>query len=242
MTELAISFFISLIGGGAGISVVVFALSKWLGSVWKERIGRLEDAKVAIETLQEQASIDTVARDHAAGLEERLKLLEQDYDRRSTKDEHFHQISQETYQTLFNRKLNLTEELADLVWEYDEEIPISIEMPDSHESVFFQRYLKINQHIRKNSLFFSPDLVQTNLELHKKIRPLLEEYYLNRQIDMDNEPLHDIAFDYRMHKAKDEKFKFLFNQFQDIVENLLEMSNKEIIAITMAVNQKVSFD
>lgn len=141
MTDLSISFFTSLIGGGVGIGVVVLTLSKWLGSIWKERIGRLEEARITIENLQEQATIDTIAREHTANLEERLKFIEQDHERISAKEEQFHQISQETYQKLFDRKISV----------YDQLMNLALELYRVEDSVY-----KLNDRIEKNGLYALP--------------------------------------------------------------------------------------
>lgn len=64
----------------------------YLGKIYLERIGR-----------NEQATID-----------ERLKNLEQDHEKRLTEGEHFHQISQQTYQKLFDRKIAVYDVLLSL--------------------------------------------------------------------------------------------------------------------------------
>lgn len=180
MTDLTISFFTSLIGGGAGIGVVVFALSKWLGSVWKEHIGRLEDARITIETLQKQATIDTIAREHTANLEERLKLIEQNHERSSTKEEHFHQISQETYQKLFDRKISVYDELMNLSMElYRVEdsvyrlnnqrektgldaLPFAL-----HSYSYGYSYENFSDKLRKNLTVLSPQLMESFIKWDK---------------------------------------------------------------------------
>ncbi len=171
MTDLAISFFTSLVGGGAGIGVVVFALSKQLGSVWKERIGRLEDARITIETLQEQATIDTIAREHTADLEARIKLIEQDHERRSVEEEHFHQISQETYQKLFENKIDVYNELSTLLNNYytngiNERDSMSIKHLSPYEH--FDKFELLSKFILKNALYVSPELNELNYRWHLK--------------------------------------------------------------------------
>ena len=75
-----------------GGNAVLGGLIIYLGKIYLERIGR-----------NEQAAID-----------ERLKRLEQDHEKLLTKDEHFHQISQQTYQKLFDRKIAVYDELLSL--------------------------------------------------------------------------------------------------------------------------------
>lgn len=171
MTDLAISFFTSLIGGGAGISVVVFALSKWLGSIWKERIGRLEEARITIENLQKQAHIDTIAREHTADLEKRLKFIEQDHERRSVEEEHFHQISQETYQNLFENKIDVYTQLSTLLNNYytngtNERDSMSMKYRSPYE--YFDKFELLSKFILKNALYVSPELNELNYRWHVK--------------------------------------------------------------------------
>lgn len=180
MSDLAISFFTSLIGGGAGIGVVIFALSKWLGSVWKERIGRLEDARITLETLQEQATIETIAREHTADLEERLKLIEQNHERSSAKEEYFHQISQETYQKLFDRKISVYDELMisaielyrleDSIYSSNNQIirtgldalPFAL-----HSCSYGYSYESISNKLRANLTVLSPQLMEAFIKWDK---------------------------------------------------------------------------
>lgn len=171
MTDLIIGSFTSLIGAGAGISVVIFALSRWLGSVWKERIERLEEARITIENIQEQAHIDTIAREHTTDLEKRLKFIEQDHERRSVEEEHFHQISQETYQKLFEKKIDVYTELSTLLNNYytngvNERDSMSIKYMNPYEH--FDKFELLSKFILKNALYVSPELNKLNYRWHMK--------------------------------------------------------------------------
>lgn len=211
MTDLAISFFTSLIGGGAGIGVVVFALSKWLGSVWKERIGRLEDARITIETLQEQATIDTIAREHTADLEERLKFIEQSHEKSSAKEEHFHQISQETYQKLFDKKVEIYSEIFTLVSKIEASYPYFpldiaekvlsgqvIELQDivksAHSEFIYRHYNELISIFDKNLSILSSSLIDSYFSWRDEIKPELDNLnnhtmeIISSMIDVRNNP------------------------------------------------------
>lgn len=78
-----------------GSNAVLCSLIIYLGKIYLERVKR-----------NEQATIDTIARDQQAELDKRLKFLEQDHEKILTYSEHFHQVSQKTYQKLFDEKLS----------------------------------------------------------------------------------------------------------------------------------------
>ena len=75
-----------------GGNVVLVGFIAYIGKIYLERTGR-----------EEQAVID-----------ERLKRLEQDHEKLLTEGERFHQISQQTYQKLFDRKIAVYDELLSL--------------------------------------------------------------------------------------------------------------------------------
>ena len=180
MPELISSFFTALIGGGATIGVVVFALSRWLGSVWEKRINQLEGARLAIETLREKATIDSVARDHTKELQEQLDLLKQEHEKLLVKDEHFHQISQKTYQDLFELKIETYKELNELKLKY--EIPILYDTDqldykgiDNRNLLYFEKFNNIINHVNSKAIYITPNLQekvnafksQTSTKIHE---------------------------------------------------------------------------
>jgi hypothetical protein len=81
-----------------GGNAILVGLIAYLGKIYLERIGR-----------EEQAAID-----------ERLKRLEQDHEKLLTKNEHFHQISQQTYQKLFDKKVDTYNKLLNISMKFRE--------------------------------------------------------------------------------------------------------------------------
>ena len=114
MSEMFASFLAPIFGGSAVIGLVVFGLSKWLGNIWAERLRMLEDARITIETLQAQATIDTEGREHQTELDQRLKNLEQEYEKITAKADYFHQVTLDTYQEIFKKKIEVYDELTKL--------------------------------------------------------------------------------------------------------------------------------
>ena len=95
----------AITASGLGLGAVVMGLSAWLGNVWSKRIETATTLRNDLEKLKEQSVVDKQARYDQAQLDERMKEIEQKYNELNTKGEYFHQISQQTYQKLFERKM-----------------------------------------------------------------------------------------------------------------------------------------
>lgn len=95
----------AITASGLGLGTVVMGLSAWLGNVWSKRIETATTLKNDLERLKEESVVDKQARHDQAQLDERMKEIEQKYKELNTKGEYFHQISQQTYQKLFERKM-----------------------------------------------------------------------------------------------------------------------------------------
>ena len=136
-----------------GGNAVLGGLIIYLGKIYLERIGR-----------KEQAAID-----------ERLKRLEQDHEKLLTKNEHFHQISQQTYQKLFDRKIAVYDELLSLTITFEKlthpKFPNWNEMTTESKighwflmsglyTELSTTYLAIDKSISKNITVISPDLFE----------------------------------------------------------------------------------
>lgn len=235
MAEIEI-FLSTLIGSGIGIGAILFGLSKWLGSVWAERIKNVEQLEHEIKLLKENATVDTIAREQQATIDERLKKVEQEHVILMTKDEHFHQISQETYQNLFARKLTIYEDVANLLTAYDEFIQPDFQLPDSYESRYFSRFLDINNFIRTNTLFFSSKLVEQNLAIYKNIQSKLQKYEVDRQILIEEAFCYDLEFQIEMENFKVKKFDELYEFIKEDINSLIDTIYSELQSITQAVN------
>jgi hypothetical protein len=191
-------------------------LATWIGKVWAERINRDEKAEI----------------------DERMKKIEQDYEQLKIRNDYFHQVSQQTYQKLFEKKLDIYEELAKLVVEYNDTIIISFDTYDSYESTYFRRFLKINEYIRKNMLFFSSKLVERNLEIYKKLSPKIQNYYFERQIKIDNEYISEFQYEFEleMDKMEVKKFNELYKYLKHDIDSLIELIYLDLSSVTTIIN------
>ena len=193
-----------------GGNAVLVGLIAYIGQIYFERIGR-----------KEQATLD-----------ERLKRLEQDHEKLTAKSEHFHQISQQTYQKLFDDKINAAKELSALVANFEEYILLSEDYPGSFKSTFFSRYLKVCEFTRKNNLFFSSDLVRTNHELHIKMREELQQYYMDKNYD-HNEDWQD---ELHMEIIEVRKFDDLYDKYKFNIIQLIKIANSELEQIANVID------
>ena len=191
-------------------------MATWIGKVWAERINRDEKAEI----------------------DERMKKIEQDYEQLKIRNDYFHQVSQQTYQKLFEKKLDIYEELAKLVVEYNDTIIISFDTYDSYESTYFRRFLKINEYIRKNMLFFSSKLVERNLEIYKKLSPKIQNYYFERQIKIDNEYISEFQYEFEleMDKMEVKKFNELYKYLKHDIDSLIELIYLDLSSVTTIIN------
>ena len=193
-----------------GGNAVLGGLIIYLGKIYLARIGR-----------NEQAAID-----------ERLKRLEQDHEKLTAKSEHFHQISQQTYQKLFDDKINAAKELSVLVADFEECIFLSDNFPGSFESTFFSRYLKVCEFTRRNNLFFSPDLVRTNHELYIKMRKELQQYYMDKNCNY----IEDRESAFYMEIIEVKKFDKLYDKYKVDITKLIKIANSELEQIASVID------
>lgn len=103
---------ITILGtGGVTVAAVLFGMSKWLGNRWETRIKEAESLANQIKLMNEKSAVDSVAREQNHKFEKEITELKNDLQKLNTKDEHFHQISQQTYQKLFEKKLEVYNEM-----------------------------------------------------------------------------------------------------------------------------------
>jgi len=203
-------------------------------SFWQELIINLGGNAVLCGLIiyLSKSYIERIGRNEQATLDERLKRLEQDHENLLTKREHFHQISQQTYQKLFEDKINAAKELSALVANFEEYILLSEDYPGSFKSTFFSRYLKVCEFTRKNNLFFSSDLVRTNHELHIKMREDLQQYY------MDKTYAHNEDWQAELHMEIIEvrKFDELYDKYKFNIIQLIKIANSELEQIANVID------
>lgn len=186
-----------------GGNAVLGALVVYLGKIYLERTNR-----------NEQATIDTVARDQQAKIDERLKHIEQYQENRLTRNDYFHQISQQTYQKLFDKKVEVYSDLFTLVIEIESEYPympnsvaekvltdqeIGIEeiLLSARGKFVYDKYVKLNSIFNKNLSLLSPVLVDQYLIWKSKIKPeldIIREKDLVRTSDIINKLDDNLEF------------------------------------------------
>ena len=72
MYDIFVSIITSIFTSAISVSVVLMALSGWLGGVWSKRIDRLESAELELKKLGERATIDSEARKENAEMQKQL--------------------------------------------------------------------------------------------------------------------------------------------------------------------------
>ncbi|MBH0085038.1 hypothetical protein I6E84_02250 [Psychrobacter sp. SCQQ22] len=194
-----------------GGNAVLVGLITYIGKIYLERTGR-----------EEQAVID-----------ERLKRLEQDHEKLLTEGERFHQISQQTYQKLFDEKINAAKELSILVANFEEHILLDEALPGSFNSTFFSRYLKICKYICQNNLFFSSALVRTNLKLYIDMKEELQQYYIDKNYAHTDE-CNGYLFDMEIREVQ--KFDELYDKHENDITQLVEIANGELEQIASVID------
>lgn len=156
-----------------GGNAVLGGLFVYIGKIHLERVGR-----------NEQAIID-----------ERLKRLEQDHEKLLNKDEHFHQISQESYQELFDRKIKVYDKLSVLSLKFNsytltsKEAVNKVDIEDNaksellkvHYKCIYNKYITIIETIEKNSSVISKELLKDYIEWEKHLRSNSSHLHLSLQ-------------------------------------------------------------
>lgn len=239
MPELVSSILTTLVSGSATTIVIVFALSKWLGSIWEKRISQLEGARLAIETLREKATIDSVARDHTKELQEQLDLLKQEHEKLLVKDEHFHQISQKTYQDLFEHKIETYKELNELKLEYEIPIPYDTDQLDykdidNRDLLCYEKFRNIIDHVNSKAIYITPDLQekvnifksQTSTRIHK-----IEDW-----ITFHSGEVNDSGDAYEIDEYKADKYSQLYKETTSSRDSIIEQINKDILKISRFIH------
>jgi len=146
-----------------GSTVVVFGLSSWLGKIWADRLMEKEKAKYTQE----------------------IEKLKHELETKIIKIEHFHQVSESTYQELFKKKIEVYNKLLHEKIEYFKIIheDAGFELQDYPLEVYHNFYSKTKSIINDFRLFISNELSDKYDELYFKTSPYIvklgiEEYYV----------------------------------------------------------------
>ncbi|MFT5119703.1 MAG: hypothetical protein ACI9ST_000882 [Psychrobacter glaciei] len=118
MYDISVSIITSIFTSAISTSVVLMALSGWLGGVWSKRIDRLESAKLELKKLGEKATIDSEARKENAEMQKQLDELKHQHQKLLNKDHVNHSIAQDTYAKFFSSKMDAYIRLANLKRDY----------------------------------------------------------------------------------------------------------------------------
>lgn len=127
--------------------------------------------------------LEKVGRNEQAAIDERLKTLEQHHEKLSAKNEHFHQISQESYQKLFDRKIKVYDSLSVLSLKFnsysltskeaiknsDIKEQVKNELLKVHYKCVYEKYITIAETIEKNSSVISKELLGDYIEWKKHL-------------------------------------------------------------------------
>jgi len=170
--ESTINLFGAVIVTLGGSSAIVFGLSSWIGKIWATKLMEKDKSKYTKE----------------------IETLKNELQTKMTKIEHFHKISEQTYQSLFNAKIATYNNLLYEKTEYYKIIneDEAFEMMDYPPKVYYKFFIKIRKIIDENRLYISNELSEKYDKLYYKIAPYirklgLDEYYA----EANNVPSHD---------------------------------------------------
>jgi len=138
--------FLTSIGGA---TIILFALSKYLGNVWAERIARQTIHKFEVEIQALRSSSETA-------LEQVRALNQLNREERNS----FHQLSQKTYQDFFEKRLHTYKNLLALQHKYITETgeDFLVEDIESWGDAYLSHYKALNDSIGEQQLYISADL------------------------------------------------------------------------------------
>ena len=209
-----------------GGNAVLAGLVIYLGKIYLERTNR-----------NEQATIDTVARDQQAELDKRLKSLEQDHEKILTYSEHFHQVSQKTYQKLFDEKIVLYQTLIGLKNSYLEKIindPVDIHNLgiDDRESRYLKKFQEIIKTINNQPLYVSSDLFK---KTNRFIEATAEEFNaIEGAIHFHNE--YGDGYTQELYEVNTHDYTKIYKSTAKIRKEIIDQIDNDIISISRFIN------
>jgi len=168
-----------------GGNAVLVGLVAYIGKIYLDRIGR-----------EEQAVID-----------ERLKHLEQDHEKILNKDEHFHQVTLDTYQEIFKKKIEVYDELTRLKSLYINHNSIVISLRNNKDFRNEQYYdsskgiecysllLEMYAYTIKNQLYISTKLLEKFTEWMNKKNDLHATYITETLTHVNEENIENYVGD-----------------------------------------------
>jgi hypothetical protein len=200
--ESTINLFGAVIVTLGGSSAIVFGLSSWIGKIWATKLMEKDKSKYIKE----------------------IETLKNELQTKMTKMEHFHKISEQTYQSLFNAKIAT---YNDLLYEKTEYYKIinedeTFEMMDYPPEVYYNFFVKIRKIIDENRLYISNELSDKYDKLYYKIAPYIRKLELDEyHAEANNVPSHD----------------FQENTYHDMVSNTSDELSEVLKQIDVDVKQ-----
>lgn len=200
-----------------------------MGSFWQELIISLSSNAIfgGLIIYLGKIYLERIGRNEQATIDERLKNLEQDHEKRLTEGEHFHQISQQTYQKLFDRKIAVYDELLSLTITFEKlthpnfanwgertmesKIGHCLLMSGIHAELS-KTYSAIDKNISKNITVLSPDLSE---------KFLIWLVHFRTEFDLYNKDNLDKTLD-----TMGEAFLSQVTNNNEEIKNLLEETDK----------------
>lgn len=196
-----------LLGGG---SVVVFAFSGWLGKVWADRLMVKEKSQ------------------HDQELEKLRKMLET----KIKEMEHSHQISQKTYQNLFEKKIAIYELLIKQKVEYQRVLNEDprYKHEDNPKSFYYQTFNNFKNIIAENKLYVSDELAEKYDVLYAKILPNMNK--------LADDELHDEIDDGSRSLANDSIYDEIYSETSEEMKALLDQIDRDSKIIKIKIDLK----
>lgn len=201
-----------------GGNAVLGGLIIYLGKIYLERIGR-----------NEQSAID-----------ERLKRLEQDHEKLLTKDEHFHQISQQTYQKMFDKKVDTYNKLLNISMKFREHKDLVVPniYTNSGQGIaiahgviltkYGETYKEFTDLLDKNLSLVSTELVKKYFEWRKFFKNEYEliapEIHTDRDRFLENLPTLQVELGDRF--------------MEEVTKVTAQISRGEILAKGLVIDEK----
>ena len=205
-----------------GSSVVVFGLSGLLGKIWANRL--MENEKNAF--IKQLEDIKLSHNKELSKLNNELQL-------RINSSEQFHQISQKTYEKLFEEKIKAYTTLMNAKTEYlrilheDEEF----ELHDYPSQVYYDFFQKVRNILNQNRLYISNELSVIYDTLYFKIAPILREAgLLDVYGNMNNDHWESIE------DNKEKQYSKMIDNTSDEMKSLLDQIDSDVKLIRKKID------
>lgn len=164
--ELIVNNILPTLGGGG---LLIIGLSTFLGRVWSKRI-----------IMKEKASIENDINELRAHHDKELKLLEANIQSELLRKDQFHQISKSTFESIFDKRIDLYSELLKTSLEFRRfaREGVYLEIDDPTETLW-EYHSIIRDLIENNRLYVTKALFEKYSAWYEKAVPYLKEADVN---------------------------------------------------------------